>query len=166
MYPWGHVSEIQSIKETYVSCSAPSVLSEVGTNQGGDNFHFLHQLGPPLRATGGRVSYYPVLLSWGHCLGSLLETAYSPLPSQTCICLLHNVIHTVWHSVMLDYSLFRHISGFNDSNSSTSSCDNGGTSSSSKGSSSQQHMLTSQCNNESSLQPCFGPKVGASSTSN
>ena len=28
----------------------------------------------------GHLSYYPVLLSWGHCLGSLLETAYSPLP--------------------------------------------------------------------------------------
>ncbi len=102
----GHVSEIQSTKETYVSCSAPAVLSEIGTNQRGDSLHFLHQLGPPLRTTGGRVSYYPVLLSWGHCLGSLLETAYSPLPSQTCICLLHYVTHTVWHNVMLDYSLF------------------------------------------------------------
>ena len=49
------------------------------------------------------MSYYPVLLSWGHCLGSHLETAYSPLPSQTYICLLHNVTHTVWHSVVLDY---------------------------------------------------------------
>ena len=33
---------------------------ELGTNQGGDSIHFLHQLGSPLRATGGRVSYYPV----------------------------------------------------------------------------------------------------------
>ncbi len=39
-----------------------------GTNQGGDSLHFLHQLGSTLRATGGRVSYYPVLLSWSHCL--------------------------------------------------------------------------------------------------
>ncbi len=33
---------------------------EVGTNQGGDSFHFLHQLGTPLHETGGRVFYYPV----------------------------------------------------------------------------------------------------------
>ncbi len=91
VHPWERVSEIQSIKETYVSWSAPSVLTEVGTNQGGDSFHFLHQLGPPLRWTGGRVYYYPVLLSWGHCLGSLLETAYSP--SLSIIqCFPHNVI--------------------------------------------------------------------------
>ncbi len=81
------------------------MLSEVGTNQGGDSLHFLHQLGSPLRATGDRVSYYPVLLSWGHCLGSLLETAYSPLPSQTYVCVQHNVTNAVWHNVMLDYSL-------------------------------------------------------------
>ena len=43
------------------------------------------------------------LSSWGHCFGSLLKTAYSPLPSQTYSCLLHNVTHTVWHSVVLDY---------------------------------------------------------------
>ena len=79
---------------------------EVGTNQGGDSFHFLHQLRLPLRETGGRVSYYPVLLSWGHCLGSLLETAYSPLLSQTCICLVHNVTHAVWHNAMIEYSPF------------------------------------------------------------
>ena len=36
------------------------MLTEVGTNQGGDSIHFLHQLGSSLRATGGLVSYYPV----------------------------------------------------------------------------------------------------------
>ena len=82
------------------------MLAEVATNQGGDSFHFLCQLGPPLRESGGRVSYVPVLLSWGHCLGSLLETAYSPLPSQTYICLLHKVTHAVWHSVVPDYTPF------------------------------------------------------------
>ncbi len=46
------------------------------------------------------------LLSWGHCLGLLLETAYSTLPSQTCTCLLHNVKHIVWHNVMLEYRSF------------------------------------------------------------
>ncbi len=44
----------------------------------------------------------PIIL--GHRLGSLLEVAYSSLPSQTCICLMLNVIHAVWHSVMLTYS--------------------------------------------------------------
>ncbi len=35
------------------------MLTEVGTNQGGDSFHLQHQLGPPLRESGGRVFYYP-----------------------------------------------------------------------------------------------------------
>ena len=82
------------------------MLTEVGTNQGGDSFHFLHQLGPPLDETGGRVSYYPVLHSWGHCLGSLLETAYSPLLSQTCICLMHGVTHAVRHNGIIYYIPF------------------------------------------------------------
>ncbi len=46
---------------------------------------------------GGCVFYYPVLLSWVHCLASLIETAYPA--SQTCMCLTHSVTHAVWHSV-------------------------------------------------------------------
>ena len=36
-----------------------ALTTEVGTNQGGDSIHFLHQLGSPLRASSGRVSCYP-----------------------------------------------------------------------------------------------------------
>ena len=39
------------------------MLSEAGTNQGGDSFHFLCQLELALRALGVCVFYYPVLLS-------------------------------------------------------------------------------------------------------
>ena len=55
-----------------------------------------------------------------------------------------------------------------DSNSSISGGDfgSGGTSSSAKGSNSKQRMLASQCNDGGNLQPCFGPEVRASSSSN
>ncbi len=73
--PWAFEVE-KPETETQNRCthrSMPMQLSALremlgGTNQGGDSLHFLHQLGSTLRATGGRVSYYPVLLSWSHCL--------------------------------------------------------------------------------------------------